>query len=186
MAAAKRKTQSNVVDIQKSTEEKFWAQERKEDDQCPGPDPKKVDAVISEIIETINDFVDGTAFHFFPAEAGQVVKPFADETVNRELFGDGFNLAATAKMRWHATINPRYALLIRRRSQYLDTIDEAIAAENVEASFAASKMSDLSGELMSCVEELAFYVGTLMGAKLIGASTEQIVQLGQRLRRAIV
>jgi hypothetical protein len=89
-----------------------------------------------------------------------------------------------AKMAWYAAIDPRFSLLIKRREERLKLL-ETIETQDENVRFVIEEMHDFINDVMFCCEELGCYLGVFIGAKLMGASEDELIRLGKSLTRAL-
>ena len=168
----------------KSARQEIMEREHKEDAENRYPDPVKLDATMREIIEALESFVDTCALQFPIGSLDFDVYP-ADEHASEETFGVDSNWLKGWKMRWYATMAPRFAVLLKRRGEYHQILN-AVELEDERARYARNSLHDTVNDLAFCLEGCAFNVGVLMGARLAGASHEQMTRLGMNIYRTLV
>jgi len=61
-----------------------------------------------------------------------------------------------------------------------------VQIEDEKAQYARNHTSDVVGKLKTCIGNCAFNVGVLMGAKLMGASHEQMTRMGMNIYRSLI
>jgi hypothetical protein len=173
--------------VEKKTEDDEFAfdrlaQEEWEDLNCPQPDRNKLEKILVEIVDSFSDLIHGAAFNFLLTE-GQSTEfnfPF-DPQDPKPPAGDEFS---DWKMRWYSTLDPWFLLLLQRRAEKFDLLKSGSHGDD-ETVHAFGTIRKTSNDLMFCVEQLSFYLGTFMGAKLVGASRDQMLAMGQSLQRTL-
>jgi hypothetical protein len=95
--------------------------------------------------------------------------------------GDAFS---RWKMRWYSTLDPWFLMLLQRRAEEFELLKSDIQADE-KTVHAFQTVRKTSNDLMFCVEQLSFYLGTFMGAKLVGASRDQMLAMAQSLQRTL-
>lgn len=153
-----------------------------EDFNCPEPDRNKLEKILVEIVDSFSDLIHGAAFNFLLTE-GQSTEfnfPF-DKQDPKPPDGDEFS---DWKMRWYSTLDPWFLMLLQRRAKKFDLLKSDSQADD-KTVHAFQTLRKTSNDLMFCVEQLSFYVGAFMGAKLVGASRDQMLAMGQSLQRTL-
>ena len=87
-------------------------------------------------------------------------------------------------MRWYSTLDPLFPLLLKRRAEKFDLLKPESQADQ-RTVHAFGTLRQTANELMFSVEQLSFDLGIFMGAKLAGASRDQMIAIGQSLRRSL-
>ena len=152
------------------------------DEHWPDPDPKKVDAVVVEIAQYINDFVDRAAFDFLRTDGKFMEFEFPDDPeAPKPPHGESI---PAWKMKWYSTLDPLFLLYLNRRADNFNLVKYDSQPDALSA-HALSMLRETSDHLMLRMEQLSFYIGMFMGAKLSGANRDEILALGQSLRRSL-
>jgi hypothetical protein len=152
------------------------------DEHWPDPDPKKVDAVVVEIAHYISDFVDRAAFDFLLTDGKFIEFEFPDDPEAPKPPG-GESIPAW-KMKWYSTLDPLFLLYLNRRAENFNLV-RYDSQPDARSAHALSMLRETSDQLMLRMEQLSFYIGMFMGAKLSGASRDEMLALGQSLRRSL-
>jgi hypothetical protein len=154
-----------------------------EDFNCPAPDPDKLEKILAEIVDSFSDLIHGAAFNFLLTEGKSTEFNFPfDRQDPKPPKGDEFS---DWKMRWYSILDPWFLMLLQRRAEKFDLLksDSQADAKTLQAFQTVRKTSN---DLMFCVEQLSFYLGTFMGAKLAGASRDQMLMMARSLRRTLI
>ena len=151
------------------------------DDHWPDPDPKKVDAVMVEIAHYFSDFVDRAAFDFLTDGKFMEFEFPDDPDAHKPPHGESI---PAWKMKWYSTLDPLFLLYLNRRADNFNLVKYDSQPDALSA-HALSMLRETSDQLMFRMEQLSFYIGMFMGAKLSGASRDEMVGLGQSLRRSL-
>jgi hypothetical protein len=152
--------------VEKKTEDAEFAigrlaqAEEWQDFNCPEPDPNKLEKILVEIVDSFSELIHGAAFNFLLTE-GQSTQfnfPF-DKQDPKPPAGNEFS---DWKMRWYSTLDPWFLMLLQRRAGKFDLLksDSRTDAKTVHAFNTVRKTSN---DLVFCVEQLSFYLGTFMG-----------------------
>jgi len=150
---------------------------------CPELDPKKLEKILVEIVDSFSDLIHGAAFNFLLTEgqSTQFNVPF-DKQDPKPPSGDEFS---NWKMRWYSTLDPWFLMLLQRRAEKFDLL-KSDSQPDEKTVHAFQTLLKTSNDLMFCVEQLSFYLGTFMGAKLAGASRDQMLTMAGSLRRTLI
>jgi hypothetical protein len=181
---AKQKTPKK----KKSLYQKLSDRETKEDRRAC-LDPKKVAAVTREIADVVSRYVDSCGFQFPSSESGMNLPEVKKEPMDDKLFGTRANFMATWKMRWYATLNPMFPILLKRIGSCSDILSDALAEKREtddRVRFADYSLDNNWSDLVFATETLGFYLGAFVGAKLTDATDEEMTRLANRLCKAIV
>ena len=141
--------------------------------------PKKVDAVVLEIAHYISDFVDRAASDFPPTDGKFMEFEFPDDPeAPKPPHGESI---PAWKMKWYSTLDPLFLLYLNRRADNFNLV-KYDSQPDALSTHALSMLRDTSDHLMFRMEQLSSYIGMFMGAKLSGASRDEMIALGQSLR----
>ena len=151
----------------KKTEDDEFASDRLaqpeewQDFNCPEPDPNKLEKILVEIVDSFSDLIHGAAFNFLLTEgqSTQFNVPF-DKKDPKPPTGDEFS---NWKMRWYSTLDPWFLMLLQRRAEKFDLL-RSDSQPDEKTVHAFQTVRKTSNDLMFCVEQLSFYLGTFMGA----------------------
>jgi hypothetical protein len=145
--------------LRDAEETKVWS-ERWKTELRVEPTPEELKKAIAELIEQVEQYF---LFHPF---SGAGIGNFRDPLIDIDEF---------------ASIDPQVMTDHGRFAELYDIVLKAIKGENEMVRYALWQLDSLRYGLSGGMGKVGYYVGLFMSARLMGASREQLEQLGKGL-----
>lgn len=124
---------------------------------------EQIQTAVKEMVEIVDGYFTRSAFNFYPVP------------------GSGkFNLPALWPEPWIRSFDPRLAANEKRVELYELFLDTVFSGQDRGRSIVCG-LSNTISNLKTEHSTVGFYIGVLVGAKMMGASKDRLNELGQRL-----
>ncbi len=128
-----------------------------------GTTPKQLQTMVKQLIEIVDARLTRSAFNFYPV-------PGSGKSNLPELWPES----------WMRSFDPSLAANEKRVERYELFLDAAFSGKDTDRNV-VSGLSNAISNLKTEHSTLGFYVGVLVGAKMMGASKEHLEQFGEHL-----